>query len=285
MKAQKAAVAVLAAGFLAYCAPGSYLVQANAAETELVTALVLDRTAADTDGLFTATLSLDEIPESGLCALEFAIVYDAAALEITDVELLYDTGAQEAETLANPELANTVFQHEIREGMVWIRWATALDAEYWLRTEQAFFTVTGRLNGEMPAGSAAELKLVSAAGDAADTVIAAGYIDADGTSHYCQTVVQNGYVWKPIDETGATMYGDIDLDGKRTIADAVMMHRAIAEELALSAAAYANADCETDGMLTMSDISLMLRLMEHDAEDTARAAKKDSPTGNQQTHG
>ncbi len=285
MKAQKAAAAVLTAGFLAYCTSGSYLICANAAETELVTALVLNRTAADTDGLFKATLSLDEIPEPGLCALEFAIAYDTAALEITDVELLYDTGAQKAETLANPELADTVFQYEIREDMVWIRWATALDAEYWLRTEQAFFTVKGRLNGEMPAGSAAELKLVSAAGDAADAAIAAGYVDADGITHCCQTVVQNGYVWKPIDETGATMYGDINLDGMRTIADAVMMHRAMAEELALSAAAYANADCETNGMLTMSDIPLMLRLIEDDAEDTARAAKKDSPTGNQQTHG
>ena len=110
-------------------------------------------------------------------------------------------------------------------------------------------------------------------------------MDADGTTHYCKTNVQNGTVWKPIDETGATMYGDIDLDGKRTLADAVLMHRAIAEELALSAAAYANADCESDGLLTMSDVSLMLRLLNQDIEDNVHGARKDSPTGNQQTHG
>lgn len=262
MKAQKAAAAVLTAGFLAYLTSGSLPIPAIAAEKQPVTTLVLNRTAADTDGHFQATLSLDEIPDTGLCALEFAIEYDTAALEITDVELLYDTGAQKAEVLANPKLADTVFQYENREGSLWIRWATALDADYWLRTEQAFFTVSGQLKGDMPAGEATELKLVSAAGDAADAVIAAGYMDAEGTSYYCQTNVQNGLVWKPIDETGATMYGDIDLDGKRTIADAVMMQRAMAEDLALSAAAYANADCETDGMLTLSDISLMLRLMD-----------------------
>ncbi len=273
MKAQKAAAAVMAAGFMAYSGSGTACLQANAAEKEPVTALVLERTAADTDGHFETTLSLDELPETGLCALEFAIAYDTAALGITDVKLLYDTGAQKAEVRANPKLAGTVFQFEVRDGLLWIRWATALDAEYWLRTEQAFFKVEGRLRDEMPKGSSTELKLVSAAGDAADAVIAAGYLDADGTTHSCETVVRNGTVWKPIDETGATMYGDIDLDGRRTVADAVLMHRAIAEELALSAAAYANADCETDGMLTMSDVSLMLRIMEHDREDSAQEAR------------
>lgn len=285
MKAQKAAAAVLTACFFAYWTTAAVPASADAAEKEPVTALALDRTAADTDGHFTATVSLDQLPETGLCALEFAIAYDSAALEITDVELLYDTGAQKAEVLANPKLADTVFRYEDRDGRLWIRWATALDVEYWLRTEQPFFTVSGTLKGDMPKGTATELRLVSAAGDAADAVIAAGYLDADRTSHYCGTTVQNGAVWKPIDETGATMYGDIDLDGKRTVKDAVLMHRALSEELALSAAAYANADCESDGLLTLSDVTLMLRYLNQDIEDNAHGARKDSPTGNQQTHG
>ena len=285
MKAQKAAAAVMTAGFFACCASAAVPFGAVAAENQPVTALALDRTAADTDGRFTATVYLEELPESGLCALEFALRYDSAALNITDVKLLYDTGAQRAEVLANPKLADTVFRYEVRDGLLWVRWATALDAEYWLRTEQAFFTVSGTLRDEMPEGTAADLELVSAAGDAADAVIAAGYMDADGTSHYCRTTVRNGKVWKPVAETGATMYGDIDLDGKCTIADAVMIHRAIAEELALSAAAYANADCEPNGMLTMSDVTLMLRYLNQDIEANAQAERKDSPTGNQQTHG
>jgi hypothetical protein len=285
MKAQKAASAVMTAYFAACCISAAMPFQAEAEEKEPVTALALDRTAADTDGHFTSTLSLEELPQTGLCALEFAIAYDSAALEITDVKLLYDTGAQKAEVLANPKLADTVFRYEDRGGLLWIRWATALDAEYWLRTEQPFFTVSGTLKGEMPKGTATELKLVSAAGDAADAVIAAGYLDADGTSHHCGTTVQNGAVWKPVDETGATIRGDLDLDGKRTVADAVLMHRAISEELALSAAAYANADCEPDGLLTLSDVTLMLRLLNQNIEDNAREVRDDSHTGNQQTHG
>ena len=274
MKAQKAAAAVMTAGFLACCLPAAVPFGAAAAEKEPVTALALDRTAADTDGHFAATVYLEELPESGLCALEFAIRYDSAALDITDVKLLYDTGAQRAEVLANPKLADTVFRYEDRDGLLWIRWATALDAEYWLRTEQAFFTVSGTLKDEMPEGTAADLELVSAAGDAADAVIAAGYMDADGTTHYCGTTVRNGKVWKPDGTTGVTMYGDIDLNGKCTIADAVMLHRAIAEELALSAAAYANADCESDGILTMSDVTLMLRILKREREETAASERK-----------
>ena len=59
MKAQKAAAAVLTAGFVAYCASGTAPLRATAAEKQPRTALTLDRTAADTDGHFTATLSLD----------------------------------------------------------------------------------------------------------------------------------------------------------------------------------------------------------------------------------
>ena len=83
MKAQKAAAAVMAAGFMAYSALGTAPFQVLAAEKEPVAALVLDRTAADTDGHFEATLSLDQLPETGLCALEFAIAYDTAALGMT----------------------------------------------------------------------------------------------------------------------------------------------------------------------------------------------------------
>ena len=112
-------------------------------------------------------------------------------------------------------------------------------------------------------------KIVPAAGETAQAEIAAGYVDADGKAHYCNTSVTHGAVWKPIDETGATMYGDLNLDGQRTVSDAVMMHRALAEELALSAAGYANADCEFDGLLTIADVMLLLRYLSSEKPDAA----------------
>ena len=101
-------------------------------------------------------------------------------------------------------------------------------------------------------------------------------MDADGNAHYCKTSVTHGAVWKPIDETGATMYGDIDLDGQRTVSDAVMMHRALAEELALSAAGYANADCEFDGVLTLADERLLLECLLKGSEAVPLGAKQNS---------
>lgn len=270
MKAQKAAVIWVLAGCLAYQTPAAVSAAAAAEEPEAV--LTAEIAVADADGHFTAAVSLEHLPETGLCAAEFAVAYDAAALTITDVTLLYDTGAQWAESLVHPDLNGTVFSYELREGLVWVRWATALtDATYWLREERPLLAVGGVLKDTVSAGACTELRIVPA-GDSADAEIAAGWLDDAGTAHYCRTEAKDGAVWMPIDETGATMYGDVNLDGECTLADAVMLHRAIAEELALSAAAYANADCEPDGLLTLGDVTLILRNLNQTAEDKALGA-------------
>ena len=273
MKAQKAA-----AGVLAFCmaySPSAVSFSRAAAAEEALTAITVNTVVADGNGAFTATVYLSQLPDTGLCATEFALAYDAAALSITDVKLLYDTGAQNAEDFA--KLEQPVFSYEDRGGLLWVRWGTGLmNADYWLKEEQAFFTVSGTLAEKMPAGTRTELKLVPAAGETAKAEIAAGYVDADGNAHYCKTSVTHGAVWKPIDETGATMYGDIDLDGQRTVSDAVLMHRALAEELALSAAGYANADCEFDGVLTLADERLLLQCLLKGTEAVPLGAKKSS---------
>ena len=277
MMARKAAAAVLAS-CLAFSSSAVPFGRAFAAE-EALTAISVDTTAADGNGAFTATVCLDELPETGLCAMEFALAYDTAALSITDVKLLYDTGAQNAEDFAKLEMP--VFTYEDLDGRLWIRWGTGLvNADYWLTKEQAFLTVSGTLSDQIPAGGSTELRIVPAAGETAQAEIAAGYVDADGKTHYCKTTVQNGAVWRPIDETGATMYGDVNLDGQRTVSDAVLMHRAVAEEISLNAAAYANADCESDGLLTIADVMLLLRFLNQKTGADALGARNHSGTGN-----
>ena len=273
MKAQKAAAGVLA--FWTAFSPAAVLVSRAADAEEALTAITVDTAVADGNGAFTATVYLSQLPETGLCAAEFAVAYDAAALSMTGVELLYDTGAQNAEDFAMLELP--VFSYEDCGDRLRIRWGTGLmNADYWLKEEQAFFTVSGTLSQKMQAGTRTELKVVPAAGETAKADIAAGYVDADGNAHYCKTSVTHGAVWKPIDETGATMYGDIDLDGQRTVSDAVLMHRALAEELALSAAGYANADCEFDGVLTLADERLLLQCLLKGTEAVPLGTKKSS---------
>ncbi len=281
MKARKAAAvgkfavsAVLS--FLAFTQQGAY---ARASEELPAAAISVQSVAAEQDGTFSAEVCLDELPESGLCALEFAIAYDAAALRITKAELLYDTGAQEAESRIQPGLTE-VFSSESSEGLMQIRWGTALEIpDYWLREERALLRLSGEVTDAMRPGTSGELRIIPANVILEDGTeqpgrqIAAGYLDAEGNAYRCDVSQRNGAVWKPDPITGATMYGDLNFDGSCTVSDAILLMKVIAEEGNLCAAAYANADCEADGMLTMADMTLMLQTLSLEREAAAVEAR------------
>jgi hypothetical protein len=266
MKAQKAAgktvVSILACAGLV-----SLFGEAAAFDTEDMngfTAISVDTVIVAEDGSFTASVRLDKLPDSGLNALEFAIAYDPAVLSISKVELLYDTGADAAEAAVSPDLAGTVFRYEDFGGKLWVRWATALlNSDYWLKEEQTLFTISGTMPQDAAPGSHSALSLIPADGSAE---IVAGYLDKAGGIYQCETELTDGHIWKQLDETGATKYGDLNMNGELDMSDAVLLHRAVAENVVLSAAAYANADCESDGVLTIADVTLMLRVLDGKAE-------------------
>lgn len=274
MKAQKA-VACIFAGLLA-AVPCRWLAADKAAAdaTELV-AISISREIAAADGTFTATVYLDELPETGLNAMDFAVAYDPAFLSISDVELLYDTGADDAEASVNPELAGTVFLCEDTGSELRIRWATALtNTDYWLQEERAFFTISGTVGENAEPNSCSALCLVPASRETYEgsgeinTLIIAGCVDEEGLSYNCETALTDGAIWVPSDETGVTTPGDVNLDGAVTVSDAVELHKLIAEEQTLGAAAYANADLELDGVFTIADVTLILQSLSSQAEDT-----------------
>ena len=273
MKAQKAAIISAAAVVLSLAAAPAQ--QVSAAGEQPVAVISVTSAAADTEGHFETEICLDELPETGLSALEFAVSYDPAALSITDAELLYDTGAQKAEILAHVERDGMVFTEEKSEGLLRIRWGTAMDSDYWLKDACPFVRISGTTADSMQPGARTELEIVPAPIMTADgteipgTAIAAGYHDSKNRIYPVTVSVKKGLVWKPSDETGATVYGDLNLDGAVTLADAVMLHQAVAERLALSAAAYANADCEADDVLTIGDVTLMLRVLEGELDAVA----------------
>jgi len=280
MKARKAAAVGMAAVSAAFCLLRQPERNALATETEPSAAISIETVTSAEDGTFCARVYLDELPESGLSALEFAVGYDEAALRITDAELLYDTGAQAAETRIHPDLAGTVFTCDYREGTLQVRWGTALmNPEYWLREEQALLTLRGTVTDAMHPGDHCQLRLLPAnvitadGREMPDTDITAGYLDEKGNAYRCAVRIEDGAVWVPIDAAGATMYGDINLDGRLSVEDAVLLLKVIAEEESLCAAAYANADCESDDMLTMADVTLMLQVLSHDLEATALGAR------------
>ncbi|MBQ5334549.1 MAG: hypothetical protein J6Z45_01230 [Oscillospiraceae bacterium] len=273
MKAQKAAgktVIGILAGLMLVPMFGEAAVSGAEDQNDL-TAISADTVIVDEDGSFTASVRLDTLPDSGLNALEFAIAYDPAVLSISKVELLYDTGADAAEAAVSPDLAGTVFHCEDFGGKLWVRWATALlNSDYWLKEERALLQISGTMPQDAAPGSHSALHLIPA--DSSEE-ITAGYLDETGGINQCRTSLTDGHIWKLLDETGATMYGDLNMDGSLEIADAVLLHRTVAEEDAdLNAAAYANADCESDGVLTIADFTLMLRVLDGHAEAKALGA-------------
>jgi hypothetical protein len=246
---------------------------ADQPETPEYVGLTVERTGANMKGKFRAVVNFDAMPQSGLAAVDFAIAYDPAAISISDVTLLCDTGAEEAEAAMDPKLKGTVFTYEIAEGEIRIRWATVLDREYWLKETGAFISISGKLDTEkVEGGTYTELRIVPAHREGAGEkpVVTAGYMDGEGTPHTYETKLTDGVIWMPVVD-GITKYYDVDLDGKVSVSDAVLLMRAVTEDKALCAAAYANADCDFDSELTIADVTLILeaviRLKETEAQE------------------
>lgn len=278
MKAQKAAICI-SAGLMAAVPLRLICAEQAAADTTDIVAVSISREIATVDGVFTATVYLDELPTTGLNAMDFAITYDPTILTVTDVELLYDTGADKAEAAVNPDLENTVFRYEDTGNELRICWNTALtNPDYWLQEERAFFTISGTLAETVEPNSCAELCLAPASRETYEgsgvinTLVVAGYVDENGNTFNYETAFTDGLVWKPRDESGATIRGDVNLDGAMTISDAINLYKAVTEEQPLCAAAYVNADLEPDGLLTAADVTLILQSLQQQAENTAAAA-------------
>lgn len=276
MKAQKAIACILSGVLAAASLRGIVRLTADAEGTDLAAVSISTVTAGE-DGSFTTTVNLDTLPTTGLCALDFAVAYDSAALKISGIKLLYDTGAQAAETAINPDLEDTVFTYEDTGSEIRLRWATALkNADYWLRETRPLVEISGTMYTDTPQNRSA-LRIIPASRETskdsgvANKTIVLGYVDAQGKTYNCESKLTDGLVWRP-DENSVTMYGDLNLDGKIEVTDAVLLHRLLNEEmLTLGAAAYANADCEQDGLLTIADVTLILQILQQN-EDAANEA-------------
>lgn len=274
MKAQKAIACVLSGLLAAVSLRGIARLPVGAEEADLA-AVSISTVTVEEDGSFVTTVNLDVVPKTGLCAVDFAVAYDPAVLNINGIKLLYDTGAEDAETAVSPDFKDTVFTYEDTGSEIRLRWATALkNAEYWLRETRPFVELRGTMYTDT-SGNKAELELIPATRETFEgsgvqnTTIVMGYVDSEGKTYNCETELTNGLIWRP-DENGVTMYGDMNLNGMIEISDAILLHRLVNEEtITLGAAAYANADCEQDGRLTVADVTLILRKLEEESEGAA----------------
>ena len=71
---------------------------------------------------------------------------------------------------------------------------------------------------------------------------------------------------KAISFSGASpsvLYGDVNLDGRVDITDAVLLNKAVANAVTLSSAARQNSDCMQDGELTSDDAVVLMQFLVH----------------------
>ena len=68
---------------------------------------------------------------------------------------------------------------------------------------------------------------------------------------------------EPIDPIEATLCGDVNQDGEVSLADAVILNKAVAGQVNLNEQAKANADCKKDNILSSDDSMTLLQFLVH----------------------
>ena len=63
--------------------------------------------------------------------------------------------------------------------------------------------------------------------------------------------------------TEIVIFGDVNLDGKVDISDAVLLNKTVAGTISLSESAKKNADCDGDGETGSNDAVVLLRFLVH----------------------
>lgn len=59
------------------------------------------------------------------------------------------------------------------------------------------------------------------------------------------------------------LYGDVNLDGKVDISDAVLTNKAVSGVVMLNKQQYQNADCDASGEVNADDATLLMKFLVH----------------------
>ena len=97
------------------------------------------------------TFDVTNVPDAGIAGCEFAVYYDASAVEVVGVKSEDLTGAAAAELEMQKDLADTMvtypeyscFDYYDNDGKVACLWATGLDSNsYWIHEDGTLVTIT-----------------------------------------------------------------------------------------------------------------------------------------------
>ena len=92
---------------------------------------------------------------------------------------------------------------------------------------------------------------------------AARFDDTDNIAAIELNSFETGFITIADTEPSAAIYGDINLDSRTDITDAVLLNKAVSGAVALDSAALKNADCDGNGELGASDATVLLQFLAH----------------------
>ena len=254
MKAKRTIACAAALAMLA-----SSAVSFSASAANAVTLKVGEATAQASES-FTVDVSVKDVPATKINVLDFALSYDSSALTIESVKLgpAGDTASGDSTASEAPILSSKITTNAVN-----ISWSTGLDSASWIAEEGVVFTITGTVNADAadgkypiqiqpidretyPGSGEKNSKVlvgyvygtdsatyevnaedgfveVTSKGETTTTTTVTTDSEQPGTSTTTttSTTAKPGSDTNPVDPD--VLYGDVNVDGKVSLVDAVML--------------------------------------------------------------
>ncbi len=156
------------------------------------------KSEAQAGGEFTATISLANVPATGIMGVEFAVKYDSSVLTIKDVKAgtIASTGSDAAEPGISSEVPSFYADYSTA-GTINLSWSTGLDDKsYWIAKDGELVTITGTVAEGAAAGEyPIEIQAISRDDiSGTNSSIYLGYIDENNKSVEYGSAVEAGAV-------------------------------------------------------------------------------------------
>ena len=293
MKAKRTIACAAALAMLA-----SSAVSFSASAANAVTLKVGEATAQASES-FTLDVSVKDVPATKINVLDFALSYDSSALTIESVKLgpAGDTASGDSTASEAPILSSKITTNAVN-----ISWSTGLDSASWIAEEGVVFTITGTVNADAADGKYpiqiqpidretypgsgeknskvlvgyvygtdsatyevnAEDGFVEVTSKGETTTTTTTTVTTDSEQPGTSTTTTTSTTAKPGSDTNPdVLYGDVNVDGKVSLVDAVMLNKAVADVVTLGDAARANADCNVDKKINGTDAIILLQFLSH----------------------
>ena len=293
MKAKRTSACAAALAMLA-----SSAVSFSASAANAVTLKVGEATAQASES-FTLDVSVKDVPATKINVLDFALSYDSSALTIESVKLgpAGDTASGDSTASEAPILSSKITTNAVN-----ISWSTGLDSASWIAEEGVVFTITGTVNADAADGKYpiqiqpidretypgsgeknskvlvgyvygtdsatyevnAEDGFVEVTSKGETTTTTTTTVTTDSEQPGTSTTTTTSTTAKPGSDTNPdVLYGDVNVDGKVSLVDAVMLNKAVADVVTLGDAARANADCNVDKEINGTDAIILLQFLSH----------------------